>query len=74
MLRILPPNSMYKRRLGSHQLDRSDSITTSVQWHCPNSNLANNFLASACDSRRPVAGPYQFVMTDGSDEQLFGAI
>jgi len=40
----------------------------------PHSNFANNFLASACDSRRPVAGPYQFVMTDGSDEQLFGAI
>jgi hypothetical protein len=40
----------------------------------PHSNLANNLFASACDSRRPVAGPYQFVMTDGSDEQLFGAI
>jgi hypothetical protein len=24
---------MYKRRLGSHQLDRSASITASVQWH-----------------------------------------
>jgi hypothetical protein len=37
-------------------------------------NFANNRFASACDSRSPIAGPYQFVMTDGSDEQLFGTI
>src|SRR5262249_35648408 len=51
---ISPPNSMYNRRLGSHQLDRSASITASVQWHCPHSNFANNLFASACDSRRPI--------------------
>ena len=34
-LRISAPNSMYKRRLGRNQLDRSASISASVQFIPP---------------------------------------